>query len=158
MISFAARSLAAAVLVAAAGCGGGGRELPDTVPVSGTIYLNGQPLEGAEVQFFTEEFVAVGITGPDGRYELAQGAVPGENRVLVKKLEGEGIGMGDPAETGLDPYQFEVAAEAAGNSAAAKKIAQQTIPAHYSDPEKSKLTFPVPDAGTDKADFRLTSQ
>ena len=36
--------------------------------------------------------------------------------------------------------------------------AKELIPDIYSDPEKTKLTFEVPEGGTDQADFRLTSK
>lgn len=145
------------------GCGGGGDAAPKTVPVSGTVYLDGQPLEGASVNFVstTGKFAAVGRTGPDGRYELAQGAVPGENKVHITKLVGEGLQMNP--EEGMDEGQLEAMASATTEGDSATLAPTPTgpkllIPPHYSDPEKSELKYDVPAAGSTTVDFRLTSK
>lgn len=75
-----------------------------TVPVSGTVTLNGQALEGAAVSFLPKGGVdaghtATGVTKADGRYELqtfesaaksVKGAEPGEYNVIVTKYEAAG--------------------------------------------------------------------
>lgn len=139
------------------GCGDGANN-PQTVPVSGTVYLNGQPLVGAEIVFSSneKEFVSYGKTGPDGKYELAQGAVPGENKVSISKWEGEEVEFNP--EEGWDEGQMEASMEGLanpGNPSAAPRVGpRQLVPPEFNT--KSKLTYPVPEGGTDSADFRLT--
>ena len=83
------RLLLCAVLVGAGcvlvGCGPGS----DTVPVSGIVTYQGQPLAEVEVTFFPEEGrPASGVTNASGRYTLStfasnDGAIPGEHRVVI---------------------------------------------------------------------------
>jgi len=137
-----------------AGCGGK-KKGPATVKVSGTILFNGKPLEGAEVNFVAGDFASFGKTNSEGKFTLAQGAVPGNNKVYIRKPL-TGPGFSDNPEDGMDAAQFEAAAE--GNPELARKLKQSAgpvIPPEYSDPQKTKLTFNVPDEGTDSADFNI---
>lgn len=138
------------LVVILAGCGGDGREKPDTVNVSGTVYLDGKPLADADVNFMNEEmnFASYGKTNAEGKYTLAQGAVPGLNKITISKIEGEDLEL-DPEE-GMDAGQLE-AMGATGKEMGPKQLVAE----EYSDPEKSKLEFEVPADGTDSADFRL---
>jgi hypothetical protein len=147
--------LSAALLVSIPGCGEGGNARR-TVRVAGTVYLDDQPLEGAQVRFFADDFVSFATTGPDGRYELVQGAVLGSNKVAISKIEGGDIEM-DP-ESGFDDGQLEAMISATGDEGNALNLPRELIPIKYSDPEKSELTYPVPEGGTTEADFRLSSQ
>jgi len=78
--------LLAAILAAAAGCGGRGFS-----EVSGTILVDGKPLQGALVTFTPEGPDAVrgvGSTNAEGRYRVMRpggkvGAMIGKNRVSV---------------------------------------------------------------------------
>ena len=143
------------VCVTLAGCGGAGYDVPDTADVSGTVTLDGDPVEGIEVHFMSDKFTGYGKTDSQGRYQLIQGAVPGENKVFFSKIEGGDVAL-DP-EAGMDEMQLRMSAESQGG-AGGPKLARELIPAEYSDPAKSKLTFPVPEGGTNKADFRLQSK
>ena len=135
------------------GCGGGSEH--QTAPVAGTVYLDGQPLPDAEITFATSEFSAVAKTNSQGRYELAQGAAPGENKVWISKGSGPKVQMDEAG--GMD--QGQLAAMASGNEDARIPDApRELLPAQYSDPEDSLLTYTVPEAGTDGADFRLQSE
>src|SRR5262249_5814225 len=73
-----------AVAVTVAGCAGGDRT--PRVPVSGTVTLNGQPLESGQITFIpdTGENV-VGTAIKNGRYSLArsEGPSPGSHRVNI---------------------------------------------------------------------------
>lgn len=138
------------------GCGGGGGDGPKTARVSGTVTLQGKPLVGVNVYFSSEKFSSYGKTNAEGHYELVQGAVPGNNKVYISKLElPEGVNT-DP-ESGLDLAQFQAAAAGNENDPNGKKKASLTdvVPEEFSNPQKSKLTFPVPPEGTTSADFRL---
>jgi hypothetical protein len=79
------------LLCATAGCGG--KHTP--VPVSGTVTLDGQPLEGATVYFYMvgderEGRPAMGTTNKDGEFQLStlgnnDGALPGRYKVVITK-------------------------------------------------------------------------
>ena len=68
------------------GCGGGG---PDRGTVTGTVTLDGQPLEGADLEFQPEEgSPSYGTTDDDGEYDLMytrdkRGAMLGEHTVRI---------------------------------------------------------------------------
>lgn len=152
--------LAVAVLFSGtlSGCGGGGSGGPKTVRVSGTVTLQGKPLEGASVYFMSEKFSGFGKTNAEGHYELVQGAIPGTNKVYISKLELPAGVILDP-EAGMDLEQLKAAAAGAENDQSAggakTKGPKEFVPEEYSNPQKSKLTFPVPPEGTTSADFRL---
>lgn len=151
--------LASLLLSSLAGCGSAPPPPKNAVkkaPVSGTVTLGGQPLEGADVYFFTDRYTGFGKTNSSGKFELAQGAAVGSNKVFISKFEGGGSGAArnDPIAALNDPGQ----AEAAGLSAtggAAKRGPKQLIPPEYSDQLRTKLTFDVPEGGAKDADFRL---
>jgi len=144
-------------VVSQSGCSGGKRG-PKTVQVAGTLFLDGKPIEGAEIRYFSGDFVSVAVSGKDGKYELVQGGVPGENKVTVRKFDGPGLKL-DP-EAGYDMGQLEaqMAASDPQNRRKVESLLKQLVPDHYGDPSKTKLTYTIPDGGTDSADFRLTSK
>ncbi|MHB8899515.1 MAG: hypothetical protein ACYC6Y_12265 [Thermoguttaceae bacterium] len=127
-------------VVMVAGCGKKGRPQVETVSVQGTVQLDGKPVEGAEVNFVTDQYAGIATTGSDGKYEMT--AQAGENKVYIRKYDGEY----DPTMTGSDT---------AGGKASGPK---QLVPAKFSDPEKSELKFSVPEDGAENADFQLTSK
>ncbi|MDY0166620.1 MAG: hypothetical protein RBS80_08760 [Thermoguttaceae bacterium] len=138
--------------LAAAGCGR--RDGVRTVGVSGTVYLDGKPVEGVEVYFVSPNHTGFGLTASDGTYELVQGAALGENRLRFSKVVN--ADFNDP-EQGMDIGQLEAMAMAHGRGPIVQ-IPGQVIPPKYSDPALSKIVFQVPDGGTSGADFRLTSK
>ena len=90
---FAWLGVAAAGLLA--GCG---PDLPATEPVSGTIVYRGKPVAEAEVAFLCDgQRPGRGKTDAEGRFELTtyysadydalKGAIPGEYKVKVTKME-----------------------------------------------------------------------
>lgn len=114
--------------------------VPDTVPFSGKVLLNGKPLEYVLITFVppdginTETFSIGGITNAEGEFELVTrnvdqekpGAVPGSYKVVV---------MRPPS----DPSQ-------------ARKQIQ--VPVRYADPEQTTLEATIPDDGGTQ-DFEL---
>lgn len=144
-------------LTAFVGCGGGGRPKPDTVNVSGQVTLDGKPLAAADVYFISPdgEFAAIATTNAEGKYTLVQGAVPGKNKVYISKLEGKEYTEEDVA-AGMDAGQDEAdMLDDVGSTRGGTSGPKQLVPEEFSDPEKTKLTFDVPEGGTDSADFRF---
>ena len=131
------------------GCGGRDPNLPPLVPVDGTVTFDGQPLEGAYVQFHpVGDTRGTGAANPDaeGRYELiapdrSKGAPVGEYRVVVSKLV-----MPDGS-----PYS------AADGLAPMDSPAREMVPDRYSDFDQTVLTVTVPDEGG-TIDLTLTSK
>lgn len=139
-----------------AGCGDGNSG-PKTVRISGIVYMDDKPLEGALVTFTTKDFAGMGRTNAEGRYELTQGAVPGPNKVFISKIDQGDIEL-DP-EGGMDEGQLQAMQNpAAGPGKKTQLGPKQLIPDRYSDEAKSELTYPVPDGGAREADFRLQSK
>jgi len=100
-----------AALVASSGCGTGH---PTTVPVSGTVTLDGNPIAGAAVMLVPPQGqglakAAHGVTDDQGRFtlgtfETGDGALPGKYGVTVIKKETSGILAGpDGLEAGIAP-------------------------------------------------------
>lgn len=137
------------------GCGGSPPPARKTAPVSGTVTFQAKPLADAKVFFFTESFSTYGVTDADGKYRLPEGAVPGANKVFVTKISG---GEGAvPAGIANDPGQI-AASGAAAQTEGLRPIKggpAEVLPADVSNAERTRLTFDVPEAGTDKADFSL---
>lgn len=118
------------------GCSDG---LPATLPVSGTVTWQGEPLTDGTVVFHPQEIAeglprrnATGKLADDGTFSLStfrtdDGAVPGTYRVTIHSY------LSEPSSSDDDqnPGQF-----------------QWRIPQRYGDPSRSKLTANVsPDVG-----------
>ncbi len=147
------RSLAAAIslgLVVMSGCGTNApkREGPPTYPVSGTVTQGGTSVTGATVRFEPADGSkgATGRTDDQGEYTLStfaagDGALAGDYRVTVVKMEGEGaqaVSEDDPNYTG-EEKDVEM---------------KNVLPEKYSNVETSELTATVTE-GTNTFDFPL---
>ena len=92
-----------ALLVGSTLVGCGGKSYPPTSPVSGVVTLDGQPVEGANVSFVSNDTKlqpASGKTDKDGKYTLTtfrsgDGAMPGDYKIAVSKYF---------SEAGQSPY------------------------------------------------------
>jgi len=137
-----ARLLLGVAAVAALGCG---RQF---APVSGKVTMNGEPVAGATVVFqpIAKEGAieagpgSVGTTNEKGEYTLTadtgqNGAVVGKHRVMISSL-------------GVKPG-------AEGGDQRGGPPLEDRIPGRYN--ADTSLTFDVPDGGTNKADFPLTT-
>lgn len=137
---------------AMAGCGGGVR----TVPVEGTVTVDGAPVEKVAVSFTpiggqgTAGPGSSGVTDAQGRFSLrtigdrrVTGAVPGKHRVtLSERAWPEGY---DPyADPSLTPEQL------------AAKLAQVRFKLPL-EARNGSLTFEVPPGGTSEAHFKFSS-
>lgn len=90
-------SFAAAIAVGVAGCGNASKEGPETVKVTGTVTLDGEPLAGAYVTFSlkTAGPPAFGETDDQGRFSLqtfepGDGAIAGKYPITVTKMASQG--------------------------------------------------------------------
>jgi hypothetical protein len=148
------RCLASVVLLGLlTGCGG--KSGPVTATVSGTVTLDGVPLEDAVVNFTVDGFVGSGKTGSDGSYSLVTGAALGENKVWIENFKAPEGFSNDP-EGGMDVGQLEAMNE--GEADAGRKVETGSqIPEEYSDSETTILTVSVSEGGTSSADFGLKS-
>ena len=140
----------ALLLAVVAGCN---KKSYKTVGVGGTVYMDGQPLADMEIHFVSKNHAGSARTGPDGKYQLTQGAEPGENKVHFSKVQASGF-QNDP-ESGMDAGQFE--AMRLANATEGKKVEGQSLPADYSDPAKAQK-YIVPDGGKQDTDFWLKSK
>lgn len=102
------------LLLSLLGCG---RGLPDRVPVSGTVLIDGKPLTSGSIMLIpTNERPAGGSISPEGRftlscYERDDGVVPGTHKVTVQAVEHLSLTesrwlvppkYGDPATSALE--------------------------------------------------------
>ena len=131
------------------------------VDVSGTVLIDGKPLEGMEVYFFTDKFEGFGKTNAEGKYQLVAGAMPGPNKIYFKKANPDAVTGIDTSIPGMDAGQVAAMAEAQEKAnSGGKKNATPTslVPPEYSDPKTTKLSFPVPAGGASNADFKISSK
>lgn len=120
LIQRASRLLSVCLLVAGSGCSTGRSDLPQLVPVKGTVLLNGAPLPGATVQFLPEAGrSSIGRTDPSGQFELLYGdglpgAVAGAHRVMItaaREIPGKTDGEGQPLSEQILPSRYNSRSE-----------------------------------------------
>jgi len=151
-------------------CGCGRGNYPEVATVTGTVTLDGQPLDGAEVTFAPPAGrSSSGRTGPDGRYSLSytkniEGAVLGTHRVMIRKIiedyskASPRAAAIDAKQAALDQAQGFIPDDDAPVSRGLPAIEPELInkaPERYSGPD-SVLTAVV-EAGRNSFDFALES-
>jgi hypothetical protein len=120
-------------LMIAAGCG---PDRPLTIPVNGTVTVDGTPVEGASVMFMPQfqGRPAVGLTDTSGRFTLTtfargDGAQPGQHKVTVTLQKTTGfVADKDGLSGGIAPEGVRV---------------EWLVPERYSNPETSGLSIEV---------------
>ncbi len=140
------------LMVLFVGCAQSSHGVP-TADVSGVITKNGETVAGIEVFFTNETFEGYGRTDESGRYRLVNGAAVGTNKVFMKKFAAAAPPMDDSKTAGLDEKQ--AMAMRAAQEKLSGKSSGSLIPAEFSDPRTTTLSFSVPEGGTDSADFQL---
>ena len=134
-------ALAAMLLATTTGCP---EKTFPVAPVSGTITINGKPVEGANIKFQPTSKSNSGVAGggsyartdAEGKFTMqlilqdGEGAVVGEHRVYIT--------TGAPAEGQSD----------------APRIVGERVPMEWRD---GHHTFEVPEGGTTTADFKIES-
>jgi hypothetical protein len=147
------------------GCGGGGGSL-DTVPISGTVTLDGTPVEGANVVFAPtsgDGSAASGVTDRSGRYRLTtrdpnDGALAGSYLVMISKTTAGSGAATDAVKPGMSSEEATKAAmEAfvAGGETEAEFVDE--LPVKYKNPATSGFTADVAKGGQTEFNFALTS-
>jgi len=146
------------------GCPQQGADRPKTFPVSGTVTLNGQPVEGAIVTFVPTAGGkgATGRTDASGKYTLTtfasgDGAVPGQYNVKIVKFETTGTeAAAGPGGAEMDEEAYTAAQDAAqeGGEEEAAGAPKNLLPEKYADPATSGLKATVKE-GDNTIDFAL---
>jgi Carboxypeptidase regulatory-like domain len=143
-------------VVGISGCGNPGI---GTVPVTGTVKADGQPIEGATVIFSPNGGgrAASGITDAQGKYKLTtveagDGALPGSYKIAVTKFENAADNIpltADPNDSkSMDSIYSKVNTKAVTKS-------KNHIAAMYQNPLGSGLTAEVKDSGPNNFDFEV---
>lgn len=148
-ILFGAIVVCALLFPTLAGCGSGGRSLPELVPVTGTVTLDGEPISDLGVTFLpvgsTGGTGSSGVTDASGTYELKSegqtGAPVGEYTVICSKFVTEDGSLFVSGPDGLSPIEAD---------------AKELIPPQYSQVDLTELKATVP-AGGGTIDFKLAS-
>lgn len=153
-------ALAGCVLVA--GCSKGSQR-PKTYPVTGTVTLNGKPVEGATVTFVPKEpatgtpppQAASAVTDANGRYAIGtfatgDGAIPGEYLVKVTKYR---VPQAQQPQAGEDP-QSEMQAFLQYQAGQQQAKPLNELPARYEN-EKTSGLFVTVQPGENKFDIDL---
>ena len=135
----------AVVLLSSIGCGDQPGTSP-TAPVSGTVTLDGKPLEGVSIAFVpTSGRPASGITNATGQFTLStfgnrDGAVLGSHKVVLAEPPDDAQPM--PGEPGWEKWKNRKA-----------RFAKK-----YSDPELSGFSAEVEPGKKNVFTFDMTSQ
>jgi hypothetical protein len=158
MISMNVRIFCVAALLFS-GCGDSESSSVVTAPVSGKVTMDGQPLVGATVNYFTDSFSTSDVTKEDGTYTLPTGAEVGQNTVYITKFIAPD-GFSDDPEDGLDAGQAAAADFEPADEAPADKSSGtgEQIPPKFSDPDSTDLKMDVPEGGNARANFTLLSE
>lgn len=173
-------------LVLAAGIGCSKGVSLKTVPVSGKVTLDDQPLAGATVMFVAEAPAGaitppaspVAITGADGTYKLStmasgsqvvEGAPPGTYKVTITKKSGS-VNPGAGTEN-MTPEQnrqkmstispeeaMKMSMTATSQAGPQSGTPKSEIPERYSRADDSGFTATVGASGSQTFDFPLTSE
>jgi hypothetical protein len=151
-------SVGLAVLIGVSGCGGETREGPQTVKVTGTVTLDGDPVEGAHVSFRprTQGPPAFAVTDKRGRYQLmtfdpGDGAIAGKYDIFVEKEVTTG-GMEFESQAALEAY-----IEKEGKRPPKSKTVNE-LPKKYADRRTPLLEAEVNMAKRNHFELELTSK
>jgi len=156
--------------LAMTGCGSGD-DHPDTANASGSVTYQGVPMPGALVTFSPLDeggSPAFGTTNNQGQFTLStfgfdDGAVPGNYKVTVSKMQG--TAQGDEGSTEEDPGAAYLAMEAQGvdviggtgdgEVGAGAAESQDLLPIKYKSKDTTPFTEEVPADGKDDYMFAL---
>lgn len=149
-------SALAVVVVACVGCGSGG-PAGGTAKVSGTLTVDGNPVQGATVTFALKngDHVREGKTDANGKFTIEDAGV-GKNQITVTKVA-DSSEFGGDAESGLDDGQASAVGAAQGAKGTQFGEEKSEIPEKYADPKSSGLEEDVPAGGKEDVKLELKS-
>lgn len=141
------------------GCGPVDDGLPKTVSATGTITLDGSPVEGASIVFIDVSGTYSASASSDSKgyfslnsFEAKSGAVPASYKVQVSKtVEIEGAGQASARAPSEE-------AEHAAESEEAGIFWKNDLPKKYASIATSGLAFDITEDGADNLDISLTSK
>ncbi|MEZ6125876.1 MAG: carboxypeptidase-like regulatory domain-containing protein [Planctomycetaceae bacterium] len=152
-------------LAASAGCSGPDR--PPIAAASGTVTLDGVPVEGATISFVPADGgrPGSGFTDAQGRYtittfETNDGAKVGEHQVAVIKISGDGAFMPGGADGSPQSDEMSLSEIPAPDSESSGKKAPKIdylVPQKYGSAVTSGLRVTVPEEGSDQLNLTLSS-
>lgn len=163
-MALSSRLFVVIMLAAVTGCGGGSGGFPKTYPVTGSVKLNGKPIDGAMVTFQLDgdKRNAIGTTDKSGEFSLSMfrpgdGAMPGQYKVSIRKEDAVAApsNVPPPGQIGSAELAADYAPPAAvtGGGGGKKK---SEIPDKYTNDGTSGLRATVVESKTDnKFDFEL---
>ncbi|MGK0190238.1 MAG: hypothetical protein ACI9R3_006061 [Verrucomicrobiales bacterium] len=158
VISKSAFLLFSAFILTNVGCGQG-ESSPTTVAVKGTVLYKGDPVAGANVNFYTEGAprAAYGVTNDKGEFELTtfspkDGAVAGDHVSTVSKA---GETANQPSASAEPPSPESLAGDYRETAEKANE-AENKLPAKYASQDTSPLKFTVTEAGPNEFILELT--
>ena len=158
-----------AVVGFAVGCGGGGSgRTAATVPVTGTVTLDGAPVAGAIVAFSPKAegvSAAFGTTDATGKFTLTtvqpgDGAMVGSYDVTVTKTTAPAGAASGPTDYDPDSQESMDAAYAdhyASEEEGAESEPKDLLPTKYKDPATSGLGAEVTAGGDNNFPLALTN-
>ena len=157
------RILLSLTLLGLVGCGGG----LGTVPVSGTVTVDGNPMEGVIIQFLPDDpsgMAASGTTDGSGAFKLTteingDGALPGSYKVTVSKFEVKDDGV--PENLDMESEEdMDAAYGALDNMGEETKPTEDKslIAAKFAAAATSGLTATVTEEGNEGLTFEVTSK
>ena len=131
------------------GCGPGLR----TIPASGVLRWNGQPLSKAELTFMRKGAqgpAAIATTNAEGHFRLTtgkyEGIVPGKYTVIVQKSSVAEMNIPDPLPDGM-----ELSAYLQANNI----IAHPLLPAVYGSVTQTPLEIEITEDGPNEFELQL---
>lgn len=139
----------ALMTVSLAGCGGGGGDdAPDLVPVTGTVLVDGSPMQGVIVQFLAENTETKGST--------SSGVTDAEGKFTLKNGQGnEGCAVGK-FRVRFSRFAMPDGSEIPENSDPITAGAEEMIAEEFSNPDGSAGAVDVP-AGGKTFEFKIES-
>mgnify|MGYP003957473299 FL=1 len=150
--------LFSAFILMSLGCGQGVAP-PTTAAVKGTVLYKGNPVVGANVNFYNEGAprAAYAVTNDKGEFELStfgtkDGAVAGDHVATVSKAD---EAANQPAASGQPPSPESLAGNYQETSEKAGE-GENKLPAKYASQGTSPLKFTVTEAGPNEFLLELT--
>ncbi len=159
-----------ALMGCALGCSSGSTSRIPTFRVTGTVTLNGKPVEGAVVNFIPLEgkSSAIGSSDAQGNYSLstyapADGAPEGQYKISISKFDGAPPPAAAAAATpppgtlapGGLPEDYTPPTAGGGGGPAKPAGLKNLLPAKFANADTSALRATVEKGGTNKFDFDL---